>query len=103
MDELVRKRVGIGGYDRERGGRVERVRDYDQVREVRGGSPPSMAALRRPSLTSRQAFEKGLEAVAADGVDRTFDLSVVTDQGFGRFRSHRVRVTAKLIPRDGEH
>lgn len=49
MKVTVRRRVGIQGYDREREGRPEHVRDYVQERELRSGvdARPGMVALRR--------------------------------------------------------
>ncbi len=49
MSVTVRRRVGIQGYDRDREGRPEHVRDYVQERELRSGvdARPGMTALRR--------------------------------------------------------
>ncbi len=43
----VRASVDVSGYERERGGQPERVRDYTRGQLVNAGTPPSFAALHR--------------------------------------------------------
>lgn len=57
---MVRKRVPISDYDRERQGQREHVTEYTQLRDVnaRGSAPPSFSALRRRTTAGDYLSEK---------------------------------------------
>lgn len=63
---MVRKRVDVNGYDRERGGRAERVRDYTREQDVRYPSKPAIMALRRGSARN-ETIEEARRRLDAGG------------------------------------